>query len=174
MIILGSKSDAKILKESGMTEVFKSCEVSYEIFIISAHRNHAELFAFVVKNYKENEPAVYIAAAGMAAALPGAIACLDPITPVIGVPLPSAEFPDALDALLSMVRMPPGTPVMVPGIGKSGLKNAAVAACQILAASDGLVAERLYQFRIKTNKPAEIPFVEDEEPVRLSSPRNQE
>lgn len=132
-IILGSESDLKIANASGMFGVFNECGVGYELSIISAHRNREELakrckVILIEKNIK-----VVIAAASMAAVLPGDIAAeMKFALPVIGVPLPSKEFPDALDALLAMVRMPAGCPVIVAGIGKAGLKNAAITACQIL------------------------------------------
>ncbi|MDO8424664.1 MAG: AIR carboxylase family protein [bacterium] len=132
-IVVGSESDLGLVKESGMLEVLSSCGVGWELSIISAHRNKKELSDYCQEAVKEKMVKVFIAAAGMAAALPGDIAAEIKFSlPVIGVPLPSAEFPNALDALLAITRVPGGCPVAMTGIGKAGLKNAALLAVQIL------------------------------------------
>lgn len=113
VIILGSESDQKIVKESQMVDLFEAVGISYEVAIISAHRNLQELTNYCVKTQEEGAQ-VYIGVAGMAAALPGAIASHIRWRPVIGVPL-SSDILQGLDALLSMVRMPSGIPVAVPG-----------------------------------------------------------
>ena len=155
-IVIGSKTDRPVVEESGMLEVLDQCEISYELSIISADRNPEELKAYCDKA-KEKGVKVFIAAAGMAARLPGAIAAHTKyMLPVIGVALPSEEFPDALDALLSITRAPSGCPVLFAGIGKAGLKNAAIAAVQILAngedAESKKIRERLTAFFFKTKK----------------------
>lgn len=100
---------------------------------------------------------IFIAVAGMAAALAGNIAAIvEGFVPVIGVPLPSSEFPDAMDGLLSMVRMPSGRPVAVCGVGSSGLRNAAIYACQIVALYDAEIRARFCSLMNKTNPPAQI------------------
>lgn len=132
-IVLGSRSDKEAVDSSGMLEILNQCGVSWEMSIISAHRNQDKLGEYC-RATKNRGVKLFIGVAGMAAALPGAIAAnIGHSLPVIGVPLPSSEFPDAIDALLAMVRMPGGCPVAVPGIGKSGLKNAAILAAQILS-----------------------------------------
>lgn len=95
---------------------------------------------------------VFVGVAGMAAALPGAITShTGAVYPVIGVSLVS-EVLDGQDALYSIVRMPPGMPVAVPGIGKSGLKNATLLACQIVVA----VRSRLVGFLAARQKPVHL------------------
>lgn len=156
-IILGSESDLDVLKKSKAIQVLDDVGIKYDIVIISAHRHHHTL-----ENYchiaLSKGCAVFIAAAGMAAALPGAIAaiCADssnyPL--VIGVPLPSMDFANGMDALLSMIRMPPGVPVAVCGVGESGFKNAAIAACEILAVGDETIRRNLKLYFRDNTKPA--------------------
>lgn len=133
-IILGSESDRAIFDESKMAEILGWFEVSYEGSYISAHRNLLELEAYC-EDVVRRGAQLFIAAASMAAALPGTITAILAakriIRPVIGVPLPTPEFPDAHDATLSMLRMPPGMPVATCGIGKAGFRNAAVLASDI-------------------------------------------
>ena len=155
VVILGSKSDEKILEDSAMLGTLSDVGVSWELSIISAHRNPDELEGYCNKAMADGV-LVFIGAAGMSAALPGAItASIRARRPVIGVPLPS-DVLEGIDALLSMVRMPPGRPVAVPGIGKSGLRNAAILACQIVAMSDPDIHTALCKFIHDTNKPAQI------------------
>lgn len=132
-IVIGSESDRTILRNSGMLNILNEFRVEWELSIISAHRNPGTLYDYCRNVKDKGEVKVFIVAAGMAAALAGAIAAHVKTLPIIGVPLPSVEFPNAMDALLSMVRMPPGCPVAVVGIGESGLKNAAILAAQILS-----------------------------------------
>ena len=91
----------------------------------------------------------------MAAALPGSIVsslqAIDKMLPVIGVPLP--EYPNSHDALFSIVRLPGGIPAGVCGIGASGLQNAALFACQIVALTDELVSKRLTNYMSTNVKP---------------------
>jgi len=153
IIILGSGSDRQIVEESGMLNILDEIGVSWEVSIISAHRNPKELKDYCLKTEK-NGALAYIGVAGMTAVLPGAIASnIQTRRPVIGVPLVS-EILDGLDALLAMVRMPSGIPVLVPGIGKSGLRNAAIAACQIVAVNDSNVDAALQRFISANNKRA--------------------
>lgn len=139
-IILGSDSDLPIIRESSMLETFAALQVSWELSIISAHRHPRRLGEFV----ENSNPKLYIAVAGMAAALAGMISahCAGQV-PVIGVALAPDNFLGGLDALLSMVRMPPGRPVLTAGLGKAGLRNAAIAAAQILAVTDNELFDRL-------------------------------
>lgn len=130
VVILGSRSDLGSLEKAQFCEVLKQVGVSYEVSIISAHRNPEELGQYCNRK-RAGGALVFVGVAGMAAALPGAIAALVPDLPVIGVPLPSEGYPDAMDALLAMYRMPPGRPVAV-----CSFVNAAVLACQMVALGD--------------------------------------
>jgi len=142
-IVLGSKSDQEVIEGSGMCDILNQCGVIWEMSIISAHR-HPEKLVEYCKGAKDRDIRVFIGVAGMSAALPGVIAAnIDHSLPVIGVPLSSSEFSGATDALLAMVRMPGGCPVAVPGIGKSGLKNAAILAAQILALDGDMVGREI-------------------------------
>ena len=153
-IILGSDNDLKAVEESEMLNTLRVIGVSYELSVISAHRHPEELRQYV-REQVDGGTLVFIGIAGMAAHLAGAIAAWSyGHRPVIGVPLVAEEL-QGLDALLSMVRMPPGRPVLVTGIGKSGLQNAAIAACQILALKEPWVAERLPQYFKANTKPVE-------------------
>ena len=120
-LILGSASDQKIADKA--IDVLTKSGVSYELQIISAHRNPAELDAYV----KKTDAKVFIAIAGLSAALPGVIASKTE-KPVIGVPV-SAKL-GGLDALLSIVQMPKGVPVACVGIDNA--ENAAYLAMRIL------------------------------------------
>jgi 5-(carboxyamino)imidazole ribonucleotide mutase len=120
-LILGSASDQKIADKA--IDVLTKSGVSYELQIISAHRNPAELDAYV----KRTDAKVFIAIAGLSAALPGVIASKTE-KPVIGVPV-SAKL-GGLDALLSIVQMPKGVPVACVGIDNA--ENAAYLAMRIL------------------------------------------
>ena len=132
-MIVGSKTDLPVVEESGMFEVWDQCEIEYEVSIISADRNPGVLRDHCEK-VTQKGVRVLIGAAGMAARLPGTIAAhVKYMLPVIGVALPSEGFPDAQDALLSITRPPAGCPVLCTGIGKAGLRNAAIAAVQILS-----------------------------------------
>lgn len=155
IVILGSESDMGVVKESKMLDILTEIGVSWELSIISAHRNPKELEQYCLKA-EEDGAGVFIGAAGMAAHLPGEIASYVRHCPVIGVPLVAPDFPGGLDALLSMVRMPKDVPVMVPGIGKPGLYSAALAACQIVAIYHILIRQTLKNFIERNQKPAQI------------------
>ncbi len=126
-IILGSKSDEKFIQKC--VEYLETENISYELKILSAHRNTTELVEYV-KSLNPSKTKVIITAAGYAAALPGIVAALTDI-PVIGVPLPTSVL-SGVDSLLSIVQMPKGNPVATMGIGESGAYNAAVFAKKIL------------------------------------------
>jgi phosphoribosylaminoimidazole carboxylase PurE protein len=154
-IILGSKSDRGIIKESGLINTLESMGIECEISCISAHRNPEELVQYV--NAKRNSVDVFIAAAGMSAALPGAIAAYTgALTPVIGVALPSDEFPNCMDAAISITRMPPGVPVNFTGFGVPGLKNAAISAAQIIATNSASTRIALKKYITENTKPAQL------------------
>ena len=140
-IIMGSTSDLPILEKAAT--FLDEMEVPFEMNALSAHRTPAQVEEFA-RNARSRGVKVIIAAAGMAAALPGVIAAMTPL-PVIGVPINSTL--DGQDALLSIVQMPPGISVATVGIN-AGL-NAAVMATQMLALSDAQLAERFDQYRAK-------------------------
>ncbi len=132
---MGSMSDLPILKKAA--DFLEQMEVPFEMNALSAHRTPAQVEEFS-RNAAARGLKVVIAAAGMAAALPGVIAAMTPL-PVIGVPVSSTL--SGTDALLSIVQMPPGIPVATVGI--NGALNAAILAVKILALSDEDVARRL-------------------------------
>ena len=135
--MLGSKSDMKVAEKA--IEVLKELGVKYRLNVASAHRT-PELVDRLVK---ETEAEVFIAIAGLSAALPGAIASRT-MKPVIGVPVSGALN---LDAILSVVQMPPGIPVA--GVGLDRGENAALLAVQILALKDEKVRKALVRYRQK-------------------------
>lgn len=135
-IIVGSRSDREVGEQA--VEVLKRFGVEYDYKVLSAHRNPKELESYI----QSSEVDVYIAIAGLSAALPGYIASRT-IKPVIGVPLEVKL--GGLDALLSMVQMPSGIPVACMGINNA--KNAALLALQILALSDEKLKKALLAFR---------------------------
>ena len=124
----------------GTTEVLERLGVDYEVKITSAHRTPQATMDYVV-DAQGRGAAAFICAAGMAAHLAGAVAART-IRPVIGVPIDSGPL-SGFDALLSTVQMPGGIPVATVAVGKSGAKNAAYLAAQILAVSDATIAEKL-------------------------------
>ncbi|MDX9920477.1 MAG: 5-(carboxyamino)imidazole ribonucleotide mutase [Paludibacter sp.] len=132
-IIMGSTSDLPVMEKAAA--LLNEFEIPFEINALSAHRTPAEVEVFA-KNAAKNGIEVIIAAAGMAAHLPGVIASMTTL-PVIGVPIKASL--DGMDALLAIVQMPPGIPVATVGI--NGALNAAILATQIMATSD----ERLKQ-----------------------------
>lgn len=150
-IIMGSTSDLPILRKAA--DFLEQMEVSFEMNALSAHRTPHEVDEFAT-SAESRGIKVIIAAAGMAAALPGVIAALTTL-PVIGVPIDSTL--GGRDALLSIVQMPPGIPVATVGIN-AGL-NAAILAVRMLALSDPDLAARyksycdsLSQKIVKANK----------------------
>jgi len=144
-IVLGSASDLDAVKASGITATLDSIGISNAVSVCSAHRNIEELGKFVAEAVDDGAKA-FIGAAGVAAALPGALAGLTNMTtPVIGVPLDE-------HGIDSCIYMPPGVPVLTTGVGKSGLKNAAIAAAQILAIGDKAIAEGLDKHLAATKK----------------------
>jgi len=152
IIILGSRSDQKIVENSELFKILDKVGVSWTVSVFSVHRNDIERLKkhCIIKSV--NGAKVFIGIAGMAAALPGIIASLSAVTPVIGVPLPSKYKPDAEDALYSMIQMPKGRPVAVCGIGENGLYNAAIFACQIVAVSNKMVWLNLKQYISETEE----------------------
>ena len=141
-ILMGSNSDLSTM-ETAFSKL-KSLGIPFEAHILSAHRTPKETVAFV-ENANERGCVVFIAAAGLAAHLAGTIAA-HTIKPVIGVPMVSGSL-GGLDALLSTIQMPDGVPVACTTIGKTGAKNAAILAAQIIALHDETVAKKLMQQR---------------------------
>ena len=142
-VVMGSDSDLAVMQ--GTLDQLEEFGIHPTVRIISAHRTPQ-----VAVEFAESAAAkgiqVIIAAAGMAAHLAGALASRTSL-PVIGVPLGSETGLGGLDALLSTVQMPGGVPVATMAIGKSGAKNAAIFAVQILALTDEQLRERLMRFR---------------------------
>ena len=143
-VLMGSDSDLPVVEKAINT--LKDFGVPVEVHVYSAHRTPEQVREFTSKA-RENGFGAIIAAAGKAAHLAGAIAAQTTL-PVIGIPVASAPF-NGLDALFSIVQMPPGIPVAAVTAGKAGGKNAALYAISILALSDNTLAEKLKAFRLK-------------------------
>lgn len=141
-VLMGSDSDFPVMEST--LGVLDSLGISYEVRITSAHRTPAETKAYVT-DADERGCVVFIAAAGLAAHLAGAVAAYT-VKPVIGVPLDAGSL-QGKDALLSTVQMPAGIPVASVAIGKPGAKNAAYLAGQIVALFDAKVAANVKQDR---------------------------
>ena len=139
-IVMGSDSDLSVMKKA--VEILNQFEVTYDVALASAHRTPEKLIDFV-ETQEEQGVAVFIAGAGMAAALPGVVASLT-TKPVIGVPL-SGNTLDGMDALLSIVQMPSGMPVATVAI--DGAKNAALLAVQMGALSDAVLCDQYKAYR---------------------------
>ncbi len=138
-IIMGSTSDLPVMKKAA--DFLNDMQIPFEINALSAHRTPAEVESFA-KNAENRGIQVIIAAAGMAAHLPGVIASMVKI-PVIGVPIKASL--DGMDALLAIVQMPPGIPVATVGI--DGAQNAAILAAQIMATADKGLSAKLAEFK---------------------------
>lgn len=138
-IIMGSTSDLPVMGKAA--QVLDDFEIPFEMNALSAHRTPAQVEEFAT-GAADRGLKVIIAAAGMAAALPGVIAA-NTTLPVIGVPIASTL--DGIDALLSIVQMPPGIPVATVGINAG--YNAALLAVQMLALSDQALAKRFSEFK---------------------------
>jgi 5-(carboxyamino)imidazole ribonucleotide mutase len=142
LIILGSKSDADTM--SGCLTMLDKLGIDFQYEISSAHRNPDRTRDLAIsaagRGFK-----VIIAAAGMAAALPGVVASHTSL-PVIGVPMAGSAL-SGVDALYAIVQMPAGVPVASVAIGSHGAKNAAILAARILALSDKAVAAKLEAYQ---------------------------
>lgn len=143
-VILGSESDLGRMR--GAIDLLDDFGVGYVLRIASAHRT-PELLEQIIKDFAESGGRVVIAAAGMAAHLPGVVASKTHL-PVIGVPMGATL--DGMDALLSIVQMPPGVPVA--SVGVDAAKNAALLAAQILATSDPKMEKKVKGFRAGQKK----------------------
>ncbi|MDO4621617.1 MAG: 5-(carboxyamino)imidazole ribonucleotide mutase [Eubacteriales bacterium] len=138
-IVMGSDSDMPVMSKAA--EILEQFGISFEMRIISAHREPEELVEWA-RSAEERGIKVLIAGAGMAAALPGMVAALSPL-PVIGVPLKSGAL-GGTDALYSIVQMPSGIPVATVAI--DGAKNAAILAARILGVSDPELLQKVKDF----------------------------
>jgi len=137
-VIMGSTSDLEIAKEAAGR--LEELGIPFEMKVMSAHRT-PDAVAEYTKSARSKGLQVIIAIAGHAAHLAGAIAA-NTTLPVLGVPVASSEL-SGLDALLATVQMPSGVPVATLALGKSGARNAAILAAQILGLADKDVAARL-------------------------------
>lgn len=137
-VLMGSDSDFPVMKST--LEVLDAFGVRYEVRVSSAHRTPAATRDYVL-DAQGRGCAVFVAAAGMAAHLAGAVAALT-VRPVIGVPVDAGPLRGE-DALLSTVQMPGGIPVATVAIGKAGAKNAGYLAVQVLAVADDRLASAL-------------------------------
>ncbi|MDD5129410.1 MAG: 5-(carboxyamino)imidazole ribonucleotide mutase [Candidatus Omnitrophica bacterium] len=141
-ILMGSQSDLETVSEA--VNVLKEFKADFEVRVLSAHRTPKEVAQYVETAPKRGTR-VFIAAAGMSAALAGVVAAHTTL-PVIGIPIETKNL-KGLDSLLSTVQMPPGIPVACMSIGKSGAKNAAIFALEILGLSDHKIAVKLLNYK---------------------------
>jgi 5-(carboxyamino)imidazole ribonucleotide mutase len=141
-VVMGSKSDEGHLK--GLFGQLDQLGISWEKRVISAHRQPEKLGRYV-NDAERRGIRVFIAAAGLSAALPGVIASAT-LRPVIGIPVPAGPL-QGVDALLSIVQMPGGIPVATVGLGSNGPKNAAHLAAQILSLNNKTILNKLNAFR---------------------------
>lgn len=138
-IIMGSTSDLPVMEKAA--KLLDEFEIPFEINALSAHRTPKEVEEFAT-NAQKNGIKVIIAAAGMAAHLPGVIAAMTTV-PVIGVPINATL--DGMDALLAIVQMPPGIPVATVGINAA--QNAGILAVQMLAVGDAELQAKLADYK---------------------------
>jgi 5-(carboxyamino)imidazole ribonucleotide mutase len=140
-IIMGSTSDLPVMEKA--MKFLDDMEVPFEVNALSAHRTPDAVEDFA-KNAARRGIKVIIAGAGMAAALPGVIAASTTL-PVIGVPIKGGVL-DGVDALYSILQMPPGIPVATVAI--NGAMNAAILACQMIALGDETMAKKLSDYKM--------------------------
>jgi 5-(carboxyamino)imidazole ribonucleotide mutase len=141
---MGSTSDLPVME--GAANVLNELKIPFEMNALSAHRTPEKVEEFATRAAARGIK-VIIAAAGMAAHLPGVIAAFTPV-PVIGVPIRSSF--DGLDSLLAIVQMPPGIPVAAVAV--NGAQNAAILASQIVATGDAELAERVVRYKENLKK----------------------
>ncbi|KIP54696.1 5-(carboxyamino)imidazole ribonucleotide mutase [Prevotella pectinovora] len=139
-IIMGSTSDLPVMEKA--MKFLDDMEVPFEVNALSAHRTPDAVEKFA-KEAAGRGLKVIIAGAGMAAALPGVIAASTTL-PVIGVPIKGSAF-DGMDAMLSIIQMPPGIPVATVGV--NGAMNAAILAVEIMALADASLAEKMKNYK---------------------------
>ena len=143
-IIMGSTSDLPVMEAAA--KFLNEMQIPFEMNALSAHRTPEKVEEFA-RNARDRGIRVIIAAAGMAAHLPGVIAAMTTL-PVIGVPIKSSL--EGLDSLLAIVQMPPGIPVATVGI--NGAQNAAILAAGILATSDNDLHQKMVSFKEELKK----------------------
>ncbi|MBN1153026.1 MAG: 5-(carboxyamino)imidazole ribonucleotide mutase [Dehalococcoidia bacterium] len=141
-VVIGSENDRDLVSPAGL--VFEEFDVPYELIVMSAHRTAEKVRSYAM-SAEERGIMVLIAAAGYAAHLPGVLASWS-MLPVIGVPLPTSDL-RGVDSLMSIAQMPGGIPVASTGIGKSGAKNAALLAIQILGVRDARLKNAYQVYR---------------------------
>ena len=146
-IIMGSTSDLPVMEKA--CKWLESQEIPFEMNALSAHRTPDAVEQFA-KGAKARGVKVIIAGAGMAAALPGVIAASTPL-PVIGVPIKGML--DGLDAMLSIIQMPPGIPVATVGV--NGAQNAAILAAEMMALGDEAIAKKVDAWKAGLGKKIE-------------------
>ena len=139
-IIMGSTSDLPVMEKA--CKFLDEMQVPFEVNALSAHRTPDAVEEFA-RGAKDRGIKVIIAGAGMAAALPGVIAAATTL-PVIGVPIKGML--DGLDAMLSIIQMPPGIPVATVGV--NGAQNAAILAVEMMALADDALAARLTEYKL--------------------------
>ncbi len=141
---MGSTSDLPVMEKTA--EILNSFRIPFEMNALSAHRTPEEVEKFA-KNAEPRGIKVIIAAAGMAAHLPGVIAAMTPI-PVIGVPIKASL--EGLDSIFSILQMPPGIPVATVGI--NGAQNAGILAAQIIATGDREIMKEVVKYKESLKK----------------------
>jgi 5-(carboxyamino)imidazole ribonucleotide mutase len=143
-IVMGSNSDSNMIQPT--LEMLNQLGISYELSVISAHRNPERLRNYALEAERKGFELI-IAAAGGAAHLPGVLASWTSL-PVIGIPIAGGEL-KGIDALLSIVQMPGGIPVACVGIGKGGAKNAALLAAQVLGMKYDDIKQAYKKYRME-------------------------
>jgi len=143
-IIMGSTADLPVMEKAA--EILNDFRIPFEINALSAHRTPEEVEKFT-KNAAGRGIKVIIAAAGMAAHLPGVIASMTPL-PVIGVPIKASL--EGLDSIFSILQMPPGIPVATVGVNAA--QNAGILAAQIIATGDPEIAKEVIKFKESLKK----------------------
>ena len=146
-VVMGSQSDWETMRHTA--ETLKKLGITHEIAVHSAHRTPDRL-ADWVKKLDAGGTKIFIAGAGMAAALPGVVAAMT-ARPVFGVPMETRTM-GGMDSLLSMCQMPGGIPVGVLAIGRAGAVNAALLSAAVLALSDETIAKAVDRFRANQTK----------------------
>ncbi|MCB1184417.1 5-(carboxyamino)imidazole ribonucleotide mutase [bacterium] len=142
VVLLGSESDLPVIEK--MLPLLDRFGLSHRVAVASAHRQPQKLHR-IIKESEAGGTEVFIALAGMAAHLPGVVASLT-ARPVIGVPVAAGPLA-GVDALLSIVQMPPGVPVATVAIGSAGARNAACLAARMIGLKDAKVAAAMDDYR---------------------------
>jgi 5-(carboxyamino)imidazole ribonucleotide mutase len=143
-IIMGSTSDLPVMERAA--EILNTFKIPFELNALSAHRTPEEVEKFA-RNARGRGIKVIIAAAGMAAHLPGVIAAMTPV-PVIGVPIKATL--EGLDSIFSILQMPPGIPVAT--VSLNGAQNAAILAAQIIATGDKSLMDEVIKYKESLKK----------------------